>query len=192
MTNLRIDNEITLKEIGLEDVESIFNTIDAEREYLCEWLPFIELTQDVSYTRKYVENYLNSEIRDLTCVIFYKQKFVGLVGLKDTDFDNMKTEIGYWLSESYQHKGIITRSCKKLIGYAFEELRMNRIQLKAATGNVKSQAVAERLGFTREGIEREGELHTRGFVDLVVFGLLEKDWIMRETGVPTSILPPTN
>lgn len=177
--NLRVDGEITLKEIGLDVVESIFNTIDTEREYLAEWLPFIELTQDISYTRKYVENYLDAEIRDLTCAIFYRQKFVGLAGFKDTDFDNMKTEIGYWLSESYQHKGIITRSCQKLIKYAFEELKMNRIQLKAATGNHKSQAVAGRLGFIREGIEREGELHTRGFVDLVVFGLLKKDWILQ-------------
>ncbi|HET7733261.1 MAG TPA: GNAT family protein [Paludibacter sp.] len=175
---LYVDEDVLLKEIGLEDVEDIFDTIDFEREYLSEWLPFVELTTDISYTRTFIKNYLNSEIKDLTFVIHYKNKFVGLVGFKDTDSDNMKTEIGYWLSESYQHKGIITRSCKKLIEYAFDELKMNRIQLKAATGNIKSQAVAERLGFTREGIERQGELHTRGFVDLVVFGLLKQDWLI--------------
>ena len=175
---LYVDEDIILKEIGLEDVEAIFSTIDAEREYLADWLPFVELTQDISYTRTFVENYLESEIKDLTCGIFYQQQFVGLVSLKDTDFDNMKTDIGYWLSESFQHKGIITRSCKKFIEYTFDELKMNRIQLKVATGNIKSQAVAERIGFTREGLERDGELHTRGFVDLVVFGLLKKDWLI--------------
>ncbi|MFT3754214.1 MAG: GNAT family protein [Paludibacter sp.] len=178
-TRLYVDEDITLKEIGFEDVKDIFYTIDSERDYLSEWLPFVELTTDISYTRAFVSNYLNAEIKDLTCAIFYQQKFVGLAGLKDTDFDNMKTEIGYWLSESYQHKGIITRSCQKLIEYAFEELKMNRIQLKAATGNIKSQAVAGRLGFIREGIERDGELHSRGFVDLVVFALLKRDWLTR-------------
>ena len=88
---------------------------------------------------------------------------------------NKKTEIGYWLSESFQHKGIITQSGKALINYAFNEMNLNRIQLKAATGNLKSQQVAERLGFTKEGIERDGELHMRGFVDLVVFSLLKAD-----------------
>jgi len=175
-TRLYVDKDIILKEIGLDDVEAVFNTIDAERAYLTEWLPFVELTRDISFTRKFVENYENAEIKDLTCAIYYQHQFVGLVGLKDNDFDNMKTEIGYWLSELFQHKGIITRSCRALIDYAFSELKMNRIQLKAATGNLKSQAVAERLGFTREGIERDGELHSRGFVDLVVFGLLRKDW----------------
>jgi ribosomal-protein-serine acetyltransferase len=125
----------------------------------------------------FVENYLESDRTDLTCVIIYQQQFAGIIGLKDTDFDNKKTEIGYWLSESFQHKGIITRSAKILINYIFNEMELNRVQLKAATENYKSQAVAERLGFTQEGIERDGELHSRGFVDLMVFGMLKIDWL---------------
>jgi ribosomal-protein-serine acetyltransferase len=172
---LFVDQDILLKEIGMEDIPTIFNTIDSQRDYMAEWLPFVELTTDISYTHTFVDNYLNTEVKDITCVIYYQQEFVGLVGLKDTDFDNMKTEIGYWLSEYFQHKGIITRSCRALIDYAFDELKMNRIQLKAATGNIKSQRVAERLGFSKEGIERDGELHNRGFVDLIVYSLLKAD-----------------
>ena len=63
-------------------------------------------------------------------------------------------------------------SAKRLIQYAFDELQMNRIQLKAAIGNIKSQQIAIRLGFTYEGTERAGELHEHGFVDLMQFGLL--------------------
>lgn len=97
-------------------------------------------------------------------------------GTERSDYDNSKVEIGYWISEKFQHLGIITLSCKTLIKYAFDKLEFNRIQLKAATENIKKPTrVAERLGFTFEGIERDGELHKRGFVDLVVFGLLKKD-----------------
>jgi ribosomal-protein-serine acetyltransferase len=176
MWELKVDNQIRLKEIGLEDVEAIFYIIDSEREYMTQWLPFVELTQKVSFTRSFVQHYLNAEVKDLTCTIYYDEQLVGLVGLKDTDHDNLKTEIGYWISESFQHKGIVTRSCEALIDYSFNELGMNRIQINAAVENLRSQAIPERLGFTREGIERDGELHSRGFVDLVVFGLLKKDW----------------
>ena len=62
-----------------------------------------------------------------------------------------------------------------MIDYIFDVMNLNRIQLKAANGNLKSQRVAERLGFLQEGIERDGELHNRGFVDLVVFSLLNSD-----------------
>ena len=172
---LIVDDSIRLKELGLDDVEAIFNSIINERDYLDEWLPFVEFTHEISYTSRFVENYLNSDKSDATFAIYYQHQFVGIIGLKNTDPVNKKTEIGYWLSESYQHRGIITLACKALINYAFDRLQMNRIQLKAATGNLKSQQVAQRLGFSKEGIERDGELHVRGFVDLVVFSLLKAD-----------------
>jgi len=172
---LIVNDNIRLKEIGLEDVQSIFSMIVDERDYLEEWLPFIDKTHEISYTRRFVENYLSSDKSDATFTIYYKSRFVGIIGFKDIDTENKKTEIGYWLSESFQHRGIITLSCKALINHAFDVLHLNRIQLKTATGNLKSQQVAHRLGFSKEGIERDGELHDRGFVDLVVFSLLKTD-----------------
>lgn len=172
---LFVDENIFLREIGLDDGDAIFNIIDSEREYLAEWLPFIELSKTLSFTRRFIENYLLSDKLDVTFSIYFQNNFVGIIGLKETDLDNKKTEIGYWMSEKYQHKGIMTKSCKVLIDYAFDEMNLNRIQIKAATENLKSQGIPDRLGFKREGIERDGELHSRGFVDLVVFGLLKAE-----------------
>lgn len=176
MIRIDVDNDIYLKEIELTDSEIIYKTIDSERKYLNEWLPFVEFTEDLSYTRNFVESYLNSDRVDLTCTIIYKEQFVGIIGLKDTDVDNFKTEIGYWLSESAQHQGIITKSCKALINYVFEEMNLHRIRITVATKNFKSQRVVERLGFKKEGIKLDGELHSRGFVDLVVYGLLRNEF----------------
>jgi ribosomal-protein-serine acetyltransferase len=179
MKEFIVSNEIRLKEIGLEDVKPIFQIIDSERDYLAEWLPFVSETHELSDTMTFVKNYVEAESKEPTFAIHFKNQLVGLIGMKDTDLDNQKTEIGYWLSQKYQHIGIVTRSAAALINYIFDELNLNRIQLKAATGNFKSQQVAERLGFIREGIERDGELHERGFVDLVVFGLLKNDRIQK-------------
>lgn len=175
MKELIINQEIRLKELGSEDVEAMFSIINSEREYMQEWLPFVDVTHQISDTEAFVDEYVNSGGKDPVFTIYFGNKLVGLIGFKDTDYDNRKTEIGYWLSEKYQHKGIVTRAARAMIDYAFDQLKLNRIQLKAATGNFKSQRVAERLGFTLEGTEREGELHQRGFVDLFVFGLLKAD-----------------
>ncbi|HRZ97437.1 MAG TPA: GNAT family protein [Paludibacter sp.] len=172
---LIVNREITLKEIGQEDVKPIFETISAERKYLGVWLPFVEHTLEIADTQNFIDNLVISETKDLTYAIYYRKEFVGLAGLKDPDYDNKKIEIGYWIAEKYQHRGIVTLSCRKLIEHAFDNLKMNRIQLKAATENINSQKVAERLGFKKEGIERDGELHKRGYVDLIVYGLLKKD-----------------
>jgi ribosomal-protein-serine acetyltransferase len=177
MREIIVDNKIRIKEITLDDAEAIFRIIDEEREFLREWLPFVDETTDITYTQTFVQTVVESASNEFVGIIFYENKLVGLVGMKDSDFENKKTEIGYWLSQPFQHRGIITKSCKALIKFAFNDLDMNRVQIKVATGNHKSQRVAERLGFVREGIEREGELHSHGFVDLIIFGLLKSDFI---------------
>lgn len=176
MIKLHVDYNIYLKEIELADAAEIYQTIDKQREYLSEWLPFVEITQDIRFTQNFIKSYLKSDRVDKTFIILFDNEFVGLIGLKDTDTENFKTEIGYWLSEPFQHKGIITKSCKTILNYAFYDMDMHRIKITVATENYKSQKVAERLGFTKEGIERDGELHTRGFVDLVVYGLLRDEF----------------
>jgi ribosomal-protein-serine acetyltransferase len=90
---------------------------------------------------------------------------------------NGKTEIGYWLSEPLQGKGIVTKSTKKLIEIAFEKEQMNRIQIKCAVDNLPSKRIPQRLSFTLEGIEREGELlANKEYTDLEVYSLLRSDY----------------
>jgi ribosomal-protein-serine acetyltransferase len=58
-------------------------------------------------------------------------------------------------------------------------LALNRIELKAAVENLRSRAVAEKLGFTKEGIAREAELVNNKFLDLTLYSMLSSEW--RET-----------
>lgn len=175
--NLLVEDELILKEIHLRDADAIFNIIDVERETLKVWLPFVEYTRHVGNTMSFIRSLSEGPIerRDLVFTIQYQGKIIGLMGLKGTDWTNQKTEIGYWLSEKHQGKGIATKCCKRLIHFAFEAMGLNRIQIKAATLNHKSQQIPKRLGFTFEGTERDGELLLTGFTDLAVYSLLKAE-----------------
>lgn len=173
-----VSNQILLREICAEDADAIFQTIHTQRDYLGEWLPFVSMTQTVDFTRSFIQSILEvpSEVREHTFVVLYEGSFAGLTGFRDTDRSNRKTEIGYWLSEPFQHKGIITQAVKALIAFAFDELAMNRIQIRCAVGNEPSRRIPLRLGFRREGVERAGELFPDGqFRDLEVFSLLKNE-----------------
>ena len=63
-----------------------------------------------------------------------------------------------------------------MIDIGFEELGLHRIEIRAGVDNARSRAVSERLGFTYEGIEREGSRGSRGFYDLAVYSLLDREW----------------
>lgn len=172
---IRITEDIVLNPLSVDDIFKIFNTLDTEREYMREWLPFVDSTTVVEDTANFVNHVLQSEDKQFT--IWYKDKFVGLIGFKDTDISNKKIEIGYWLSQYVQGKGIITLSVQKLLEYAFFEMEMNRVQIKVAVANQKSRKIPERLGFQLEGIERDGELLVdNAFTDIAVYSLLKKEF----------------
>ena len=83
------------------------------------------------------------------------------------------------LGADYNEKGIMSKSCEALINYGFNQLNLNRIDIKAATENIKSRAIPERLKFKQEGILRETEFLYDHFIDLVVYGMLKEDWKKR-------------
>lgn len=175
---IRISDAITLRCISLDDVHVVFDTINMERAYLRKWLPFVDDTLQESDTFAYVQKAI--EENQIQYTIWYNDVFAGLVGFNHMDETNKKTEIGYWLSESLQGKGIITQSVKELLSYAFDELDINKIQIKAAVENERSRRIPERLGFSLEGIERDGELLVDSiFTDLAVYGLTKKDFKQR-------------
>jgi ribosomal-protein-serine acetyltransferase len=89
---------------------------------------------------------------------------------------NKCASIGYWLSKELEGKGIITRSCKAVIDEGFKRLKLNRIEIRAAVENYKSQAIPQRLGFKQEGIIRQAEFVNNQFVDLYVYSMLKEEW----------------
>ena len=176
----KIDNHVILRQLKKEDAIDLFTAIDSQREYLGRWLPFVEHTKSVSDTQAFVNSVVNSPADkiEFTFIIQVDGKFAGLIGFKDTDRTNRKTEIGYWLSGEYQGRGVMTKSVKRLCEFAFRELNINRIQIKCAVGNSSSIAIPERIGFKPEGIERDGELLTGGtFTDLCVYSLLKGEYL---------------
>lgn len=173
-----IDKELILKQLEQSDSADIFKTIDTQREFLGKWLPFVAYTKEISDTEQFVNSVVNAPEDRFEYIFTIKKcdEFVGLIGFKDTDKQNKKTEIGYWLSEKHQKQGIITKSVEKLCDFAFNQQGINRIQIKCAIENTASINIPKKLGFRLEGIERQGELLTNDlFTDLVIYSKLKSD-----------------
>jgi ribosomal-protein-serine acetyltransferase len=62
---------------------------------------------------------------------------------------------------------------------AFYEYQLNRVQIRCAVGNKKSNAIIERLGFIKEGNTRQAEFLYDHYVDLFVYGMTADDWKSR-------------
>jgi ribosomal-protein-serine acetyltransferase len=181
MQPISVDHEIELRLLGREDAPELFALTDANRAYLRQWLPWLDGVRVVADSERFIERTLLTyhESRAFTAGIWLQARLVGVIGHNRIDADNAISQVGYWIGEQLQNRGIITRSCRALIQHAFDELEINRIEICAAVGNDRSQAIPLRLGFAREGIRRDGERLYDRYVDLVVFGLTKSMWRLR-------------
>ena len=85
-------------------------------------------------------------------------------------------EIGYWVRTDSTTRGLATEAAARALPIAFDELNLHRVILRIAVGNRSSERVAEKLGFTREGLLRE-EIKVKGeWLDHSVWGLLENEY----------------
>lgn len=172
---IQVTDNILLKSISSKDAPIIFSAIDKNRVYLREWLPFVDATVDESYTQSFVENSLANDQKQY--LIYYQNKFGGLIGLNNTDLANNKTEIGYWICEDMQRKGLVIQSVSKLLALAFDRFDLNKVTIKVGVSNYKSRKIPEKLNFIFEGIERDGELLSDNkYTDLAIYSLLRKEY----------------
>jgi len=179
MLEIEIDENLRLEKLNHSHASGIFNLINSNREYLRKWLTFVDTTKSVKDTENYIsyiDELSNNQNAETVISILYKGKLIGIIGLKKVDWANRITEIGYWLGEQYQGRGIITKSCCAVITYAFDQMGVNRIEIKCGVGNERSRHVPQRLEFKFEGIEREGELVNGQYIDLEVYSILKKEW----------------
>jgi ribosomal-protein-serine acetyltransferase len=174
---ITIDNNLKLELITENHAQPIFDMVDANRAHLRPWLPFVDRMQTVEFARNFVKSTMqrNEDGNEYAFVIIEKEKVIGRIGVYKIDNQNKIGEIGYWIIEGLQGKGIVTKSCKTIIDFCFSDLQLNRIEIKCGTENLKSKTIPEKLSFTKEGIIRQGELLYDTFIDLNLYSLLKSD-----------------
>lgn len=178
MFSHNVTDDIQLRLLETRHAEELFALTDKNRKYLREWLPWVDATASSQQTKAYIQATLNAfaDNNGLNLGIFYKENIAGCIGLHSIDWGNKKTSIGYWLAAEFQGHGMMTRACKALIDYAFYDLSLNRVEIRAAEFNAKSRAIPERLNFRNEGIVRQAEWLNDHYVDHVIYGMLREEW----------------
>lgn len=174
----KINDDLSLKLIELRDGERIFELTNKSRGYLREWLPWLDTTIKLEDTIAFIKGCLKrlAENNSLNSVIIFKGEIVGIASYNNINWSNKTAYIGYWLGEEFQGNGIMTEVAKTLTNYAFNELCLNKVEIRAAVENKKSRNIPEKLNFVNEGCIRQAEWLYDHYVDHVVYGILAEEW----------------
>lgn len=176
-----ISKRLGLRPLELKDTNELFALTDANRDYLRQWLPWLDSNLRAADTCAFIEQQLEKAQlgQEFVSAICYDQAIVGLIGLHNISWNNRSASIGYWLSAAHQGKGVMTLACRSMVDYGFMTLTLNRINICCAANNSRSEAVAKRLGLTYEGTLRDAEWLYDHFVDLKVHSILRYEWRVR-------------
>ncbi len=94
---------------------------------------------------------------------------------------NRATSIGYWLSEDEEGRGTMTEAVFALVGHAFTQWKLNRVEIRADVENARSRAIPERLGFRQEGVLRQAyRVGGDRYSDDAVYSMLASEWRERQ------------
>lgn len=178
MFRLLIRENVYLQIMEERHAEAIYTAVDHNREHLRVWLPWVDESNSSGHTLQFIRKSLKrfAHNEGLSAAIWVDGRVAGAIGYHNINWMHRNVEMGYWISKEFEGKGIVTESCRALVNYAFHEWKLNRVEIRCATGNPRSAAVATRLGFKLEGTLRGAHLLHGKYHDLLVFGMLASEW----------------
>jgi RimJ/RimL family protein N-acetyltransferase len=121
-------------------------------------------------------NELAAEDRFLEVAIDVEGAFAGTVVVHHVDRKHGHVELGFWLVPDARGRGLATRAVGLALNWLFGPEGFVRVEITTTPENTRAPRVAERLGFTREGVLRKRSFERGEHLDVVWFGLLREEW----------------
>lgn len=182
MLPIPIDAGYDLRQFQPADAEVVHALITHNRAHLDAWMRWsarVKTLEDAqAFIQRATEQYQSGT--GFHARLWLGDQLVGGFAVRDLDRNSSKAEIGYWLGAEYVGQGLVTRAARAVIDRLFRQEHLHRLEIRATTDNRPSRAVAERLGFTFEGILRESEWITTSFRDHAVYSLLDREWFAQK------------
>jgi RimJ/RimL family protein N-acetyltransferase len=169
------DSEVRLRPWTLSDVPAV--TAACQDAEISRWTVVPE-----DYTEQHAIEWIGGRQTDrlagkelALAIVNDGDALLGSIAMTNFDWPDHRAEVGYWMAREARGGGLCTRAVRLLSRWSFDELELERVELLANPANEPSQRVAERAGYTREGLLRRYRTRDGVREDLVMFSLLPED-----------------
>lgn len=170
-----VNKKIYLRALQEEDLENI-------QRWLCdEDITRLLFQGDKPPNLDLMKEEFRKKIRENSEIVFAIMNksnniHIGWAGIYEINWISRSGEVRFFIGEKKYHgKGLATETVSLLIKYAFEKLNLHRMHGGANKENKGSIAVFRKLGFSQEGISKEGHFRNGRYYDLIHFGLINRN-----------------
>jgi RimJ/RimL family protein N-acetyltransferase len=167
---------------------------DAER--LCEFVRDEEVTRFLAIdppdspddTRFFIEKCREHRLQDREYVFVIadlaSDEPMGVTGLRQLEMPMRTAQVGTWMARRYWGQGFNAEAKRLLLDFAFDSVKLHRVEARIAVDNRRSQRAFERLGGRREGLLRESFFKNGAYQDQYLFVVFEQEWRNRQRREP--------
>ncbi|MYJ74975.1 MAG: GNAT family N-acetyltransferase [Gammaproteobacteria bacterium] len=159
-------DRLVLRSPSRRDARRLLKAVVASQTELRQWMPWAVDAYDLDKARAFCEgaaHKLASEEEFTTLLIpKHRRRVIGCCSLTARDWGVPMFEIGYWLRSDQVGNGYATEAARAMAELAFRSLAAERVELRIDDLNVRSYAVAQRLGFEWEATLKANERGTNG------------------------------
>lgn len=182
LDNPRLETErLILRKLDISDAGDIFEY--ASDPIVTRYMTF-ETHKTIDDAKGFInfvlDRYSRDESGEWGIELKTNSRLIGTLGIASFDQKNSCITIGYILAKHYWGKGIVTEAVKRVIRFAFDDMKVNRVEAYHFLGNDASGRVMQKAGMQYEGILRQ-KLFARGeYRDVKQYAILKDDWIGNE------------
>ena len=148
------------------DLDETLVVANASADELCDWMPWAHPAPLRESMAKYFatveEKWAARDMLDFQWIEKSTGMLIGKGGFHHIDWTIPKFDIGYWLASAAVGRGYCTEAVNGLVEFARSALGAARIEIRSQPANLRSRAVAERCGFTLEGVNRRALVGVEG------------------------------
>lgn len=172
-----INDQLYLELVHPEHALPLYNLAAANYSHIAEWMPWIQNMKGPEFMDQFIHNTTQRYHQNLehAFVLKLNHQIIGRAGIYKIDSFNCTGEIGYWIDQGHQGKGYMSLAVKSLLQYSFDQLHLNRIEIRCAVHNSRSQQIPERLNFRKEALLKEAEYLNGHFQDLFLYAICKGD-----------------
>ncbi|WP_432412197.1 GNAT family N-acetyltransferase [Rasiella sp. SM2506] len=143
-------SEINIALITSENAAALHRLMVSNKVYFIRYMPkTVSSNVTLEGSARFIKNISEEALlkKQFLYTITYQAELVGLVYLKELDWENKQGEFAYCLAENFSGKGITSTAVKQLISIAFNELKLENLIIIVHKSNMGSIKVAEKCGF---------------------------------------------
>ncbi len=153
------DGVVTLRAHRSGDAEPLAEAVRESVDTVGRWQDWCHAGYDTADADQWMalarKSWLLADGFEMLIVNANTSRILGGMGVNQRNKEQRFANLGYWVRQSEQGRGIATRAGRLAIGFAFASVRVARLEIVVAEHNLPSRRTAERLGGTFEGILRK-------------------------------------